>query len=120
MKVSSASARASRKVLVFRVRIRRPLSPSASSAEELVTSANRRSDSRCQPRDGIDLSLWPGTVACELEINRRYRGRSSGAVVLVSRCQVLKAVLDEGIGRLVCQFAHGSGASLLKFWVQHE
>jgi hypothetical protein len=40
--------------------------------------------------------------------------------VFVSRCQILKALLDEGIGRLVCQIAHGSGALSLKFLIQHD
>jgi len=32
----------------------------------------------------------------------------------------LKALLDEGIDRLVRQFAHGSRALLLKFMIQHD
>jgi hypothetical protein len=40
-------------------------------------------------------------------------------IVFVSQCQVLKARLDEGVGRLVGQIPNRSGALLPKFLVQH-
>jgi hypothetical protein len=65
------------------------------------------------------LSLWSSTTAFELQVNGRQRGGRLGAIFISCR-QVMKSLLDEGIGRFLCQIPHRSGALLLKFLVQHD
>jgi hypothetical protein len=65
------------------------------------------------------LSLWSSTTAFELQVNWRQRGARLGAIFIPCH-QVLKSLLDEGIGRFLCQIPHRSGALLLKFLVQHD
>ena len=62
--------------------------------------------SRCQPMVLHRLSLRPGASALELQVNARQLCGGLAAPNFISRYQVQKPALDEGIVRLLSQIAH--------------
>jgi len=72
----------------------------------VIKITDRRTSAASRVLRPSTLSLWLGTAAYEQEINGHLRGRRFEIIVFISRCQVLKALFDEGIGRFLCQIAH--------------